>query len=68
MKIWITFMALTYSLLTLSLGACKKTVGEAFSKNQEVGLIFPVSQRITSSDDIEELLEKAETADRRSNY
>ena len=58
----ITFMALT-ALLTLSLGACS-LIGQKYSqKNQgETENSSRESQKNTSSDDIEELLEKAETA------
>lgn len=58
----ITFMALT-ALLTLSLGACS-LIGQKHSQKNQGGTenSSRESQKNTSSDDIEELLEKAETA------
>ena len=58
----ITFMALT-ALLTLSLGACSLN-GQKHSQKNQGGTenSSRESQKNTSSDDIEELLEKAETA------
>jgi len=58
----ITFMALT-ALLTLSLGACS-LIGQKHSQKNQGGTenSSRESQKNTSSDDIEELLDKAETA------
>ena len=58
----ITFMALT-ALLTLSLGACS-LIGQKHSQKNQGGTENSSReiQKNTSSDDIEELLEKAETA------